>query len=440
MIAFKVYGLFIKIIFLNFFSKKKEASIVVNSILYAHSYRIPHKINKYKAPIIYWVKSCKLLFSKKIVIYDIVNSKNALYCLNQKHAQTSVNYLNQVKNNNEIFNVCIRDIPNKQLHLIDILFSLLFNSLLCTISFFLSFFSNNRCSSILCLELTETCFLLNQLKKSNTSYVYYFSAFEKDANFIALLLKNNNIYCHKIPSSNPIKNFYKNVIANKFSFTAPFQINEYDKLKKNWIVNDFDVWPNVACQNLKDKTIENNGQPPTNSIGIFTRGIWLRKKRGDNFLGVGEDLAEILMLDYLKEYLCQNSNINKIFILVHPTEKNTETQFIETKQYYTHFFNGLDLIFIDKKINSYDAFHLFDLGIASISSVILERLYCGYKSMLAPIDIKINLYEDENLNHIIALNKTDFFEKLNLFLSTPTINYFKNFNLEDYRLNQIQTL
>lgn len=442
MTALKVYGFFFKIVFLNFFSKSTSRTITLDTLFNAHSYRIPNTLNKYKAPIVYFFQSYKKLFSKNTSLYDLKPLEKAVYCIRPYHATFCLKYMQELGMNVNEVNVIVRDESNVgHLTSIDKMIVLICNFFLCIFCLFLAVFMKNANKlSILSLELTESSILMSNLLKCKTSYVYFFSAYEKDANFIALLMQKSHVLCHKIPSSNPIKNFYPKVIADKFSFTAPFQINEYPSLKSNWLVAEFDMYPNLGFQNLVDFTIEKKGEAPKNSIGIFTRGIWLRKLRGDSFLGVGEDIAEIEMLNYLKEFLLDNPYINTVYILLHPTEKKTIEQFEQSKKYYMDFFGVLDLNFVDSTVPSNELFGLFDVGIASVSSVIFERLYCGYKCLLAPINLKVKLFEDENLNHIIANSKEEFFIKLKEITSISNMNYFSEYNLNDYRLNTIQKI
>jgi len=365
-----------------------------------------------------------------------------MYCIRPQHAEFCLKYARQVGIETKDLNVFVRDVPfNGNLTLLDKVVCFILNSFLCIFCLMVSLFKKDASKlSILCLELTESTILLSNLLKYKTKYVYYFSAYEKDSNFIALLMQTNHIFCHKIPSSNPIKNFYAKVIADKFSFTAPFQINEYPSLKANWNVKEFDLWPNMGFQNLQEHIIERKGNAPINSIGIFTRGIWLRKLRGDSFLGVGEDDAEVMMLNELKNFLCANSHITVVYILLHPTEKKTEEQFLQTKAYYENLFSGVNVVFTDPKLPSYDLFNLFDVGITSLSSVVFERLYCGYKCLLAPINLRVKLYEDANLENIIVNKSSEFADKLLEISTLSNEDYFLRYHLENYRLNQTQKI
>lgn len=157
-------------------------------------------------------------------------------------------------------------------------------------------------------------------------------------------------------------------------------------------------------------------------------------------MGVGEDAAEFAMLDSIKDFLSNNSNIQTVYILLHPTEKKTEDQYLATKKYYTEFFSAVNIQFTDPTLSSFNLFNLFDVGVASLSSVIFERLYCGYKCMLSPIHLKVKLYEDSNLENIIVNNEDEFSKKLNEILMLSNEAYFLNYNLKDYRLSTIKNI
>lgn len=418
----------------------------MESICFSHSYRIPEKLNKHKAPFVFYMKMLKLVLGSPDPIYKKYNANEpgryAMYCLRPYHADFCINYCRMLGIDVSGINTIVRDcLDNTVLGILDKMLIVTIGAIFTLVNFVTSFFiKHSEKIALIPLELSESIILLSHLKESKSDYLYYFSAYEKDANWIALLLQKNGIVCHKIPSSNPVKNFYPMVIADKFSFTAPFQIYEYPALKHNWTVNEFEIWPNLGSQNLQNSLIEKKGEAPVNSIGIFTRGIWLRKKRGDNFLGVGEDVAEEKMLQYVREYLQNSDDIEKVYLLMHPIEKSNNQQYSESTTYYKNFFNGISVSFIDSDKPSYECFNSFDVGLASVSSVIFERLYCGYKCMMAPIDMKVKLYEDPDLENIIAHSKTEFFDKLEKVIRVKTKDYFSDYHLSKYRLTHKTTV
>jgi len=441
-VVLNVYCYLIKVIFLSIFGKRKSYSIAVKSLFKSHSYRIPANINILKSPIVFYLKSIKLLFYKiEDAKYPLKQNDKAMYCSRPFHADFCINYSQMLGFEVDKINVIVRDTPNtSKLTVFDKLMVIIFNSFLCFFIYVLTpFIKESRKLSVLTLELTEATILMKNIKRNKTNYLYYFSAFEKDANWLALLLKRNNVFCHKIPSSNPIKNFYPTLISDKFSFTAPFQVYEYEKLKENWMVRELDIWPNLGSQNLLEYVIEKKGQPTKKTIGVFTRGMWLRKERGDSFLGVGEDVAEIEMLNLLNEFFNENGQLGEVYILLHPIEKSTPQIYDKAKLYYSQLFSGVELKFVDSNKPSFELFNLFDVGIASLSSVIFERLYCGYKCFLAPIDLKVKLFEDPSLENIIANNRAEFFTKFNEVLNISSEEYFSHYKLLDYRLSKIKS-
>lgn len=439
MVVLNVYFYFVKV----FLQRKKNDKyrIAIQSLIYAHSYRIPANLNKQKAPFVYLKQSLNLIVHRTDNPHPYLKSNVTIFEANLKDAEESILYHEMITNIRNV-NIIVRDLPrNEMLNAAEKMFLFILNIKISILTFFFSFFyKNSRNFSILGLELTESVILLKTLQRYKTNYLYYFSPYEKDANWIALLLKHNSIFCHKIPSSNPVKNAYSCVIADKFSFTAPFQLFEYASLKKNWIVGSFDILPNFGAQNLLNHTIEKKGNASVKSIGIYTRGIWLRKKRGDSFLGVGEDKAEENMLSFIKEFLLSQPEYITVYVLLHPTEKRTPEQYCESVNYYKDFFETINVQFVDAKTPSYELFNQFDLGIASVSSVMFERLFCGYKCLLVPVGITVKLYEDPNLENIIAHTKEDFFSKTSEILNFSNSDYFETFSLKDYRLTQTKEI
>lgn len=442
MIAFKVYGYFFKSLFLRFFTKKKQYRLSIDTLFSAHTYRTPANLNRQKAPFLYYLKSIKYLFLANSSGYKTLNNQNSIYCLTKKHAEICIEYTALLNLKPDNINVIVRDCPLlDNMGIINKALIVSINFFICAYAFIISFFNRDSNKlAILTLELTESCALLNVLLKSNSNYVYYFSAYEKDANWVALLLQRNRIYCHKIPSSNPIKNFYSSLLCDKFSFTAPFQVFEYPNLKANWLVNSYEICPNFGAKNLYDYRIEDKGSPPLNSIGLYTRGIWLRKLRGDNFLGVGEDDAELKMLEFIRKFLREADRKISLTILLHPVEKSNHEQYEKSKLYYSNYFEGFSVNFADSTLGNYQLFNSFDVGIASISSIIFERLYCGYKCLLAPINLKVKLYEDVNLENVIAINEDEFYQKLSTILELSASEFFSLYNLNDYRSSEVKQI
>lgn len=255
------------------------------------------------------------------------------------------------------------------------------------------------------LETLECANLVRILKRAGVRKVYYFCAFNKDANFCSLRLRESGIYSHVVPSSNPIKNFYRTLIADGFSFTAPYQRKEYDGLKENWRVREFFDWP-VFRFEIIQRQLDQYGIPPKNSLGFISSGIWRRIERGDKALGIGEYESELTLIDTLKDFLRQHPEM-AFSVFLHPVEKSDETLFHRAMEHYRKEFGRKDIGFFPREIPTYLLFDRVDVSIAAYSSTNLERLYAGFKTLYAPIGIREDYYSGDSLENIAAFRKEE---------------------------------
>ncbi|MEZ5050612.1 MAG: hypothetical protein R2766_13285 [Saprospiraceae bacterium] len=150
-------------------------------------------------------------------------------------------------------------------------------------------------------------------------------------------------------------------------------------------------------------------------------------------------MAEEKMLSTVRQLILKNPSI-KVFIVLHPTEKSSAEIYDRSFSYYSNFFLGCNIEIMNPKIASSESFYQFELGIASISSVVFERLFCGYKTLLAPIGVSVKLFEDKNIEQIVATDENMLLRKLKSFLEIENSEYFEKFNLELYRIEKPITI
>lgn len=255
------------------------------------------------------------------------------------------------------------------------------------------------------LEVVECANLIRILRKAGIQKVYYFCAFNKDANFCSLRLRESGIYCHVVPSSNPIKNFYQTLIAAGFSFTAPYQRKEYQSLKENWRVRDFFDWPVFRFEIIRLQLAQ-YASPPKNSLGFISSGIWRRIERGDKALGIGEYESELALIEQLKIFLREHPEI-AFSIFLHPVEKSDETLYRRAREHYRKEFGREDIGFFPREMPTYTLFDRVDLSIAAYSSTNLERLFAGFKTLYAPIGIRDDYYSGDELQNIAAFRNEE---------------------------------
>lgn len=311
----------------------------------------------------------------------------------------------------------------------------LFESLLLGLFFILLFpftllLSNRGSLALNLLEVLECARLIQHLEKQDITYLFYFCPFNKDANYAALRLQEKGIYCHKISSSNPLGNFYQRVIADKFAFSAPFQHGEYEELKKNWYVEETDNWPVYQFQVIQP-LIKDYEKPEKNTLGFISSGIWRRREVGHISVGVGDHEAELQLIDFLKGYLRRHKDI-AFYIFLHPIEKKSETVYQKALAYYRQEFEGIDLHFFDREAHTFSLFDKVDTSIAAYSSTNLERLYAGFKTLYAPLNMRLDYYSGNAIEHIAAFNENELEPLLNKTLKQSTADFFSKYHLTEY--------
>lgn len=421
------------------FSIKGKRYTAFRSLVQSHSYRIDAKdqSNRIAGFFRYGGAALRLILSRppgpaaELVSKEKSAGGKALYCTLPWQKKTFLPYINYVDPAGVEFLVYrdLLSIPGFSRKSLSLFLFFLHAVLLFP---FIIFSRNSRSLSLHLLELAEISALLIQLQKERINYLYYVRAYEKDANFTAWMLQRKNIYVHKIPSSNPIANFYGHTIADAFSFTAPFQVEEYERIKKDWFVDKVQLWPNFNAPVLQSYFIEKNPVSAPATIGLFTRGIWLRKEKGDSFLGVGEDLAEESMLAFVKRYLNETPQL-QLAVFLHPVEKSTEEGYARAANYYRSFFNPFTLTVGERESTSYESFSKCEIGLASVSSVNAERLFCGFKAFYVTAGIKVPFFKGTRLEDLSIATYDEFRNKMNeSFRETPAA-FFERYRIVNYK-------
>jgi hypothetical protein len=311
--------------------------------------------------------------------------------------------------------------------------------LLLPILILLALFRSNRGNlSLLSIELVEASLLLSQIEKMpGLKKVYLFSAFEKDCNFLSYILQRKmKLKVQVVPSSNPLKNFYKQGLCTTLTFTAAFHPAEFEELKANWFYDNTENWPPFGYEEVLPK-LNTYKEPTPFTIGLFSSGNWLREQLGHIPTVPFMREAEQLLVQHLKRFLEEKPEF-KLVIYLHPLEKRGEQRLAESIRYYRSNI-GEQVRFAPFEMNSVSSFDLVDIGVAIYSSTIFQRLFAGQKSLLAPYDMEANYFTDIRLE---AISIRSYEQLKTLLLKTanqsPT-QYFDSFKLHDYTWKSYST-
>jgi hypothetical protein len=212
------------------------------------------------------------------------------------------------------------------------------------------------------------------IKNSGCKELFHFYAHEPESNCAYYLNKERCNYV-KIPNLNPLFMFNRNIIADEIALTFGYQedeLNSWNSKQKfnNWKTPKLNPFINV-----------NENESNSKSICFYSHASWIRIKEKHGSTWFAEDKMEIKLLEYIKVNQDLFNNGEDITVCLHPKEKQNENQIDESKNYYRNIF-GSKVNFFDVEKSSHESFSDFDMGISAFTSIIFERLYCGYKSLI----------------------------------------------------------
>ncbi len=299
--------------------------------------------------------------------------------------------------------------------------------------FFATLLSSKKSTvSLVLLQWVENNLMVQCFGESKVRRVYLFGGYENDQGLTGLMCEHIHVELILVPSSNPIKNFYQQVIAHGFVFTSPFQRKEFIDLKNNWIVEELMDWPLPVVKKLLPhiKIKDAIG----NRIAFMSRGVWLRKLRGVHAQNNNRDFEyEENCMAVLREFLLRHSEY-KLLILPHPMERVNEDFWKQTQGYYNEYFKGIAVDYPqDATVPSFQMFDEAQLAVASISSVNIERLFCGYKTLYAPIGAEHDFFSGSSLDNVVARTPQKLLDLLESTMKMSEDEFFQTFDLEAYR-------
>lgn len=282
--------------------------------------------------------------------------------------------------------------------------------------------------ALLFFEVIESIELIVALKKTDSKIVHYYCPYEKDANLNGLLLDFLGIQVVKHPSAGPLLGHNKFMICDTVAVSNAYHLDEIKAKKDQYQINSIEKWPPNGSSSSRKKYQNINLYAPKNTIGYISTATHLRfkKKNNNNFIG-GLELEEEL-ISKLKLYM--SNNAVKLNIYLHPKEKKDDFIFQTSKDYYYNLFGVENITFITGQTTL--NFHLSDIMIGTYSTVLFERLYCGFKTMFYSPNIDFFPIKGTSMSNIIAQSEQDIISKLDLFLKMDKKDYFTKMHLRHY--------
>lgn len=289
---------------------------------------------------------------------------------------------------------------------------------------------SNKLNVLSLPNIISNCFIIKSQVINRFDKVYLFGCYKPETNLISLILQKNNIETAFFVSGTPLVYFFQNIVCNELLISNPYQIDEIkNKVLKN---AHFETFKLLKPLKLSSFTNFYSTPPPSNTIAIYTSGIWKRKKAKLPFIAEME-INESHLFNYLSTFLEKRPHY-ALTILFHPIEKQNMQDYEYAKKYYQKKLDNKTVIkFEPMSCNTIDLFSKFDVALSIISNTIYERLYCGYKVLFVNTE-KDGMFPIENssLFNICVDSYDSFVNKLQTVLNYKTEEYFKELNLEKY--------
>lgn len=278
--------------------------------------------------------------------------------------------------------------------------------------------------------VAEIAGLIRLIDKKGIRQLYDFAPYLIDANLAYLLTKRDGFIYSKLPSPGPLTTHHHILFCDELILSSPYQFEEIKKLP-NVHYSVLQKWIPEYGFTYIDQYILREDEAPQQTIGYYSHGGWLRKAQGHTDDGLNIPEAEEQLLKDLGHFLQKNPHF-QLMVFPHPREKKEET-WNDTVEFYQQFFKGNNQVSINEKgVQTSKAFHHVDIAVAAFSTILYERLFCGYKTFIGNYGMDHFPMESSSLSPI-CFNNVD---KLSALLSKASElsrrEYFDYFKLNEF--------
>ncbi|MBX7051489.1 MAG: hypothetical protein K1X54_05605 [Flavobacteriales bacterium] len=280
-------------------------------------------------------------------------------------------------------------------------------------------------------EVAEIAYVLHYIRKNNIQKVYDFVPYEIDSNFMYVVFQEAGINMVKVPSSGPLATHHKILLADEVVFSTPYHLEEYQKFRDSFRVKQTLAWPPERAYQYYPKYKNTPPQAEPSTIGFYSHGEWLRRIEKHSAYGgrIGE--AEETILKYLGRYVNEHPHI-RLIVFPHPREMRPDV----AEQMRTFYRNavGHDKFEIAQFTGgTTQNFDKTDMAVAAFSTILYERLYCGYKTLIGNMAISEFPMNASPLNNICFRTYEGMSQLISEYSAQPVDYFFRQTKLEPFR-------
>jgi hypothetical protein len=266
-------------------------------------------------------------------------------------------------------------------------------------------------------EIAENIHFLSEIKRLNIKKLYIFCIYEKDTNVLYLLLKKTGVRVVKISSDGPLLLWNKLLLTDELVVSFSYQKEEAAHMKDTIIYSAIHHWGPEMIEESKNKYPERGKVKNLahNSIGFYSTASWIRNRKQQLKRGVSIPENEIRILTWLNQYLECKPQL-KLLIFLHPKEKK-ESNYDELFSWYSQFLGNSRWEFAPIEKPTSSMFDEVKLGVGYYSTVLLERDYYGFETLMSPIGMNDFPIPSSSMDSKCVYNEDNFIKKLDFIYS-----------------------
>ena len=220
--------------------------------------------------------------------------------------------------------------------------------------------------------------IANFLKHSNLNYqkIHLFNMYENDMNLLGYLLLKKNKPFIKHPSPGPLMAHNKWIVTDELAIEIPYQKEELMALEFCSYNKLVDYLPENGHNYLElyKKGIDS----PKGTIGFYSHAGWLRAKQKRQKTVFAKPEYEEKLLNWMNLYF-KDKKSNQIVVFLHPKEMH-EDVILETTNYYSSMLFNINYRISNTGEPNHNTFAEVEIAISYYSTILFERLLCGFKS------------------------------------------------------------
>lgn len=285
-------------------------------------------------------------------------------------------------------------------------------------------------------EIIETYNLLKLCKGEGVEDLYVFCIYERVKNLAAMILIDEGIKVHKVTSEVPLFLPNPEIIASSIITCFAYQNEEVSFFDKSMFFDELETW---GPEQIRAEQLINlqTDKAPANTVGFYSSAFWLREKLGHVDLGLDLPQRETRILEVLREVKLSHPNM-ELQVYLHPLEKRPEN-LEQSLAYYADRLSTTEYRVMDVEVPSTQLFHETSLGVAVFSTILFERIFLGYNTLLAPFQMENFPIENSPLQNICVHDETELKDKLKAALFLSKESFFDKFEVGHYRSKHIQS-